>query len=53
MEQTLNKTQDIKQTQILIGLLMAGFIGLFGETALNIALSQLMKDFSITPGKVQ
>lgn len=53
MKSTTQTPIEIKHTQLLLGLLMAGFIGLFGETALNIALSQLMKDFTITPSTVQ
>ncbi|MGN7763894.1 DHA2 family efflux MFS transporter permease subunit [Paenibacillus sp. 22594] len=38
---------------ILISLLLAGFIGMFSETALNVALSDLMKVLDITPTTAQ
>ncbi|OKP66570.1 multidrug MFS transporter [Paenibacillus helianthi] len=38
---------------ILISLLLAGFIGMFSETALNVALSDLMKVLEITPTTAQ
>jgi DHA2 family lincomycin resistance protein-like MFS transporter len=42
-----------KTTPILISFLIAGFIGLFSETALNMALGDLIQVFSITPSAVQ
>ncbi|WP_010288770.1 MDR family MFS transporter [Kurthia massiliensis] len=35
------------------GLMISAFIGLFGETALNMALTNIMSDFSVTTGTVQ
>ena len=35
------------------GLMISAFIGLFGETALNMALTDIMSDFSVTTGTVQ
>ena len=41
------QNQVIKSTPILISFLIAGFIGLFSETALNMALGGLMKEFDV------
>ncbi|HBU0449045.1 TPA: multidrug efflux MFS transporter, partial [Klebsiella pneumoniae] len=39
---------------MMIGVLMCStFTGLFGETALNMALTTLMHEFSVTAGAVQ
>ncbi|WNS46882.1 DHA2 family efflux MFS transporter permease subunit [Paenibacillus sp. MMS20-IR301] len=38
---------------ILVSLLLAGFIGMFSETALNVALSDLMNVLQITPSTAQ
>lgn len=38
---------------ILVSLLLAGFIGMFSETALNVALSELMNIMQITPATAQ
>lgn len=35
------------------GLMLSAFIGLFGETALNMALTNIMADFSVSTGTVQ
>lgn len=45
--------QVFKTTPILIAFLIAGFIGLFSETALNMALGELIEIFSISPPSVQ
>ena len=45
--------QDIKATPILISFLIAGFIGLFSETALNMALGDLIEIFGINSSTVQ
>jgi DHA2 family lincomycin resistance protein-like MFS transporter len=42
-----------KVIPIMVALLISGFIGLFSETALNVALSDLMKILNITPATVQ
>ncbi|WP_039790686.1 DHA2 family efflux MFS transporter permease subunit [Paenibacillus riograndensis] len=49
------QTEDrkFKTMPILISLLLAGFIGMFSETALNVALSDLMKVLDITPATAQ
>lgn len=49
------KTEEIKfkTLPILISLLLAGFIGMFSETALNVALSDLMNVLQITPSTAQ
>ncbi|KWW22676.1 multidrug MFS transporter [Peribacillus simplex] len=52
-----NATQQqrpaIRTTPILISFLIAGFIGLFSETALNMALGDLIQEFTISPSTVQ
>jgi DHA2 family lincomycin resistance protein-like MFS transporter len=45
--------KQYKVTPIMISLLMAGFIGMFSETSLNIALSDLMQVLNITPATAQ
>ncbi|MEY9978446.1 DHA2 family efflux MFS transporter permease subunit [Lysinibacillus sp. RC79] len=47
------QTKVIKTTPILISFLIAGFIGLFSETALNMALGDLIQVFSISSSTVQ
>lgn len=47
------QTKEIKTTPILISFLIAGFIGLFSETALNMALGDLIQVFSISSSTVQ
>ena len=46
-------SKQYKVMPIMISLLTAGFIGMFSETALNIALTDLMKELHITPATVQ
>ncbi|MFD1927907.1 DHA2 family efflux MFS transporter permease subunit [Sporosarcina siberiensis] len=43
----------IKSTPILISFLIAGFIGLFSETALNMALGSLMNELNVVSSTVQ
>uniref|UniRef100_A5WFH1 Drug resistance transporter, EmrB/QacA subfamily n=1 Tax=Psychrobacter sp. (strain PRwf-1) TaxID=349106 RepID=A5WFH1_PSYWF len=43
----------IKPIPILISFLIAGFIGLFSETALNMALGNLMQEFNVVSSTVQ
>ena len=43
----------IRALPILLSFLIAGFIGLFSETALNMALGSLMKEFAVGPPTVQ
>jgi len=53
---TITKEQEdqvIKPVPILISFLIAGFVGLFSETALNMALNSLMKEFDIVSSTVQ
>ncbi|MBW4080817.1 DHA2 family efflux MFS transporter permease subunit [Paenibacillus sp. S150] len=45
--------RKFKTMPILISLLLAGFIGMFSETALNVALSDLMIVLDITPTTAQ
>ena len=47
------ENQVFKTTPILISFLIAGFIGLFSETALNMALGDLIVIFDISPTSVQ
>lgn len=47
------QNQVIKPTPILITFLIAGFIGLFSETALNMALNSLMSEFNVVSSTVQ
>ena len=45
---------EVKNAKLMAAVLMIGsFIGLFGETALNMALTDIMADFSITAGTAQ
>lgn len=52
-QQTKQETKVSKTTPILISFLIAGFIGLFSETALNMALGELIQVFSIHSSTVQ
>ena len=45
--------KEIKTGPIMAALLVAGFVGLFSETALNIALGQLGQIFSVQPTTIQ
>ncbi|MFJ7978058.1 DHA2 family efflux MFS transporter permease subunit [Peribacillus sp. NPDC096379] len=45
--------QVIKTTPILISFLIAGFIGLFSETALNMALGDLIQIFNVGSSTIQ
>ncbi|ODA39564.1 DHA2 family efflux MFS transporter permease subunit [Desulfosporosinus sp. BG] len=47
------QTQSIKTTPILVSFLIAGFIGLFNETALNMALGNLIQVFNVSSSTVQ
>lgn len=45
---------QVKNPKLMAAVLMIGsFIGLFGETALNMALTNIMDDFSISAGTAQ
>lgn len=45
---------QVKNPKTMAFILMLGaFIGLFGETALNMALTNVMEEFSVTPGVAQ
>ncbi|MGG0285780.1 MDR family MFS transporter [Peribacillus butanolivorans] len=50
---TQQQNQVIRTTPILISFLIAGFIGLFSETALNMALGDLIQEFNVSPSTVQ
>lgn len=50
---TGNEIKKFKVFPIMISLLISGFIGMFSETALNIALSELMTVLEITPATAQ
>ncbi|MBY0011306.1 DHA2 family efflux MFS transporter permease subunit [Paenibacillus typhae] len=47
------EVKKFKTIPILVSLLLAGFIGMFSETALNVALSDLMTILQITPSTAQ
>jgi DHA2 family lincomycin resistance protein-like MFS transporter len=47
------KVQNIKVLPIMISLMLAAFIGMFNETALNMALSDLIREFNISESTVQ
>lgn len=51
--ETAAPSKQYKVMPIMISLLLAGFIGMFSETALNIALTDLMKELNITASTVQ
>jgi len=44
---------NVRTVPIIVSFLIAGFIGLFSETALNMALNGLITDFGITETTVQ
>ncbi|WP_028559629.1 DHA2 family efflux MFS transporter permease subunit [Paenibacillus pinihumi] len=46
-------TKQVKAAPILISLLLGCFIGMFSETALNIALPELMKQLQVGPTTIQ
>ncbi|MFB5268557.1 DHA2 family efflux MFS transporter permease subunit [Paenibacillus enshidis] len=48
-----NAVQNYKVIPIMISLLLSGFIGMFSETALNVALSDLMSLFHISASTAQ
>ncbi|MGE7272560.1 DHA2 family efflux MFS transporter permease subunit [Brevibacillus panacihumi] len=48
-----NRNEEIRTVPILISFLIAGFVGLFGETALNMALSDLIQIFAVSPSTIQ
>jgi DHA2 family lincomycin resistance protein-like MFS transporter len=48
-----NEEKKFKVLPIMISLLIAGFIGLFSETALNVAFADLMTILNIGPSTVQ
>ena len=47
------KNNELKVAPIMIALLTSGFIGLFSETALNMAMNDLIKEFAISPSTAQ
>ncbi len=47
------QAKQFKTIPILVSLLIAGFIGMFSETALNVALTDLMNVLNITPTTAQ
>ncbi|WP_025690540.1 DHA2 family efflux MFS transporter permease subunit [Paenibacillus zanthoxyli] len=53
MQSTAINQEKIRKMPILIALLLSGFIGMFSETALNVALSVLMDALNITPTTAQ
>lgn len=60
MEQTLSaaaspqeEAPQFKVVPIMAALLISGFIGMFSETALNIAITELMALFNVEPATIQ
>lgn len=50
----MNKELNVKNPKMIAFILMAGtFIGLFGETALNMALTDIMEQYAISAGIAQ
>ncbi|AXI07766.1 MFS transporter [Oceanobacillus zhaokaii] len=50
----MNKEIQVKNPKTMAFILMLGaFLGLFGETALNMALTNVMEEFSVTAGIAQ
>lgn len=47
------EAKEIKVLPIMVSLLVSGFIGMFSETALNMALSDLMKELQVSAATVQ
>lgn len=45
--------KDIRPVPILIAFVVAGFVGLFSETALNMALGNLMVELDVISSTVQ
>ncbi|AQY49622.1 putative multidrug resistance protein [Listeria weihenstephanensis FSL R9-0317] len=50
---TAEERQGFKTVPIVTAFLIAGFIGLFSETALNMALTDLTRVFDVTPATIQ
>ncbi|WP_025784618.1 DHA2 family efflux MFS transporter permease subunit [Sporosarcina sp. D27] len=48
-----DKQSRVKVVPLMTALLICGFMGMFSETALNIALHNLMKEFDVSPATVQ
>ena len=53
MNQQTKTAQQFKTGPIMAALLVAGFVGLFSETALNIAFTELSKIFSVDATTIQ
>ncbi|RLL42693.1 DHA2 family efflux MFS transporter permease subunit [Oceanobacillus piezotolerans] len=50
----MNTQMKVKNPKTIAFILMFGaFLGLFGETALNMALTNIMEEFSVSPGIAQ
>lgn len=50
----MEKIVEVRSPKAMAFILMLGaFVGLFGETALNMALSNIMEDYSVTAGIAQ
>ncbi len=47
------KNKELKVAPIMTGLLIGGFIGLFSETALNMTMNDLIKEFAISASTAQ
>ncbi|MFC6323863.1 MFS transporter [Companilactobacillus baiquanensis] len=54
MSKTQSMSEQVKHPYLaLMGVLIGGFVGMFSETSLNIALPSIMKAFSIETGTAQ
>src|SRR5699024_7630601 len=51
--QNEGNNKQVKVAPIMAMLLISGFIGMFSETALNMAINDLIKEFSISPSTAQ
>lgn len=53
MQEVLGKGKKVRVLPMMLSLSIAGFVGLFFETALNMAFSDLMKEFAVGPATIQ
>lgn len=52
-QQQISENSSMKKWSIMLSLLMSGFIGLFSETALNMAFTNIMEEYQIGASSVQ
>jgi MFS transporter, DHA2 family, lincomycin resistance protein len=48
-----SNSKQVKVVPLMMSLLICGFMGMFSETSLNMALNDLMTEFKISPSTVQ